>query len=88
MSLTAKDVAEITRLLEESNFDELHLEIDGITLSLKRTSVAGASITADHAPAPTPPSAPPPALSGAGTVAPVITDAGAPTPTSTGRRSR
>ena len=40
MSLTARDVAEITRLLEESNFDELYLEIDGLKLSLKRASAA------------------------------------------------
>ncbi len=36
MTLTAKDVAEITRLLEESSFDELYLELDGVKLSLKR----------------------------------------------------
>lgn len=40
MTLTARDVAEITRLLEESNFDELYLEIDGLKLSLKRASAA------------------------------------------------
>ena len=40
MSLTARDVAEISRLLEESNFDELYLEIDGLKLSLKRASAA------------------------------------------------
>lgn len=40
MSLTAKDVAEITRLLEESSFDELYLEVDGLKLSLKRGSAA------------------------------------------------
>lgn len=40
MSLTAKDVAEITRLLNESTFDELYLEIDGLKLSLKRGSAA------------------------------------------------
>lgn len=38
MALTAKDVAEITRLLEESSFDELYLEIDGVKLSLRRGS--------------------------------------------------
>src|SRR5437763_928505 len=42
MSLTAKDVAEITRLLEESNFDELYLEVDGLKLSLRRG--AGANV--------------------------------------------
>ncbi len=36
MTLTAKDVAEITKLLEESSFDELYLEIDGVKLSLRR----------------------------------------------------
>ena len=41
MTLTAKDVAEITRLLDESNFDELYLECDGLKLSLKRNG-AGA----------------------------------------------
>lgn len=38
MSLTAKDVAEIMRLLEESSFDSLSLEIDGMKLSLRRNS--------------------------------------------------
>jgi acetyl-CoA carboxylase biotin carboxyl carrier protein len=36
VSLTAKDVAEITRLLEDSSFSELHLEIEGLKLSLRR----------------------------------------------------
>ncbi|HUN26793.1 MAG TPA: acetyl-CoA carboxylase biotin carboxyl carrier protein [Steroidobacteraceae bacterium] len=40
MSLTARDVAEITRLLEESSFDELYLEFEGLKLSLKRGSAA------------------------------------------------
>lgn len=40
MTLTAKDVAEITRLLEESTFDELTLELDGLKLSLRRSGVA------------------------------------------------
>jgi acetyl-CoA carboxylase biotin carboxyl carrier protein len=38
VTLTAKDVAQITRLLEESNFDELYLELDGLKLSLRRGS--------------------------------------------------
>lgn len=41
MTLTAKDVAEITRLLEESSFDELTLELDGLKLSLRRAGAAG-----------------------------------------------
>lgn len=36
MTLTAKDVAEITRLLEESTFTELTLETEGVKLSLRR----------------------------------------------------
>ena len=44
MSLTAKDIAEITRLLEDSSFDELELEIDGLKIHLRaqrRTARAG-----------------------------------------------
>jgi acetyl-CoA carboxylase biotin carboxyl carrier protein len=36
VSLTAADVAQIMRLVEESGFDELTLEMDGIKLSLRR----------------------------------------------------
>lgn len=42
MTLTAKDVAEIMRLLEQSSFDTLSLEIDGIKLNLQRGSTAPA----------------------------------------------
>ncbi len=38
MTLTAKDVAEIMRILEESSFDQLTLEMDGVKLSLQRGS--------------------------------------------------
>jgi len=38
VSLTAKDVAEILRLLEESTFDSLSLEINGMKLNLQRKS--------------------------------------------------
>jgi acetyl-CoA carboxylase biotin carboxyl carrier protein len=38
MSLTAKDVAEIMQLLEDSSFDNLSLEIDGMKLHLQRSS--------------------------------------------------
>lgn len=40
MSLTAAEVAEIMRLVEQSVFDELTLEIDGIKLSLRRGAAA------------------------------------------------
>jgi acetyl-CoA carboxylase biotin carboxyl carrier protein len=38
LTLTAKDVAEIMRILEESTFDELSLEMDGFKLKLQRGS--------------------------------------------------
>jgi acetyl-CoA carboxylase biotin carboxyl carrier protein len=51
VTLTAKDVAEITRLLDESSFDELTLELDGLKLSLRR---AGAAAPAASAGSPAP----------------------------------
>jgi len=39
--LTAQDVAEITRLLEESDFLELRIEHEGFKLTLKRAPAAG-----------------------------------------------
>jgi len=50
LTLTAKDVAEILRILEESSFDELTLEMEGLKLSLQRGSGAR--------PAPDPPGRP------------------------------
>jgi acetyl-CoA carboxylase biotin carboxyl carrier protein len=51
MSLTAKDVAEILRLLESSSFDSLSLEMNGVKLNLQRGSAAGArEATAASAP--------------------------------------
>jgi acetyl-CoA carboxylase biotin carboxyl carrier protein len=40
--LTAQDVAEITRLLEESDFLELRIEHEGMKLTLKRAGARGA----------------------------------------------
>ncbi len=40
MTLTAKEVAEIMRLLEQSSFDSLSLEINGVKLNLQRGSAA------------------------------------------------
>ncbi|MGH9716182.1 MAG: acetyl-CoA carboxylase biotin carboxyl carrier protein [Candidatus Acidiferrales bacterium] len=40
MSLSAKDVAEIMRLLESSSFDSLSLEMNGVKLNLQRGSAA------------------------------------------------
>lgn len=36
MSLTARDIAEIARLLEDSRFDELEMEVDGMKIHLRR----------------------------------------------------
>lgn len=52
MTLTAKDVAEILRILEESSFDQLSLEMDGVKLNLQRGSAAPHA--ADSPPAPPP----------------------------------
>jgi acetyl-CoA carboxylase biotin carboxyl carrier protein len=41
VTLTAADVAEIMKLVEQSTFDELDLEIDGVKLSLRRTGAGG-----------------------------------------------
>jgi len=40
--LSAQDVAEIMRLLEESDFLELRIEHEGLKLTLKRTGAGGA----------------------------------------------
>jgi len=43
LTLTAKDVAEIMRILEESSFDHLSLEMDGVKLNLRRRSALPAA---------------------------------------------
>ena len=53
MTLTAADVAEIMRLVEQSKFDELNLEMDGVKLTLRRTGAGGGfarSVTAQTGP--------------------------------------
>jgi len=40
VKLTANDVAEIMRLVENSTFDALDLDMDGVKLSLRRTGAA------------------------------------------------
>jgi len=49
VTLTAREIAEITRLLEDSSFDELHLEIDGLKLHLRRRSTAPPQMVDDSA---------------------------------------
>jgi acetyl-CoA carboxylase biotin carboxyl carrier protein len=53
MTLTAADVAEIMRLVEQSGFDELNLEIDGTKISLRRGTATDTAVPArPQAPAP------------------------------------
>ena len=52
MTLTAKDVAEIMRLLDESSFDSLSLEIDGVKLSFERSARRTAAKSHDPAAVP------------------------------------
>ena len=56
MNLTAADVAEIMRLVEESNFDELNLDINGVKLVLRRAG--GRAPAASPADSPAQPAAP------------------------------
>ena len=56
MTLTAKDVAQITQLLEESSFDEMTLELDGLKLTLRRHGTAGPPSPPDAPPVPAQPS--------------------------------
>lgn len=44
MTLTAKDVTEIMRLLEESSFDEMTLELDGLKLTVRRNGAPAPAI--------------------------------------------
>jgi acetyl-CoA carboxylase biotin carboxyl carrier protein len=41
VTLTAADVAEIMRVVEQSTFDELRLDMDGVKLTLRRAGAAG-----------------------------------------------
>ena len=50
MSLTAAEVAEIMRLVEQSGFDELNLEINGTKISLRRGAPASAASAAQPVP--------------------------------------
>ena len=61
MSLTAKDVSEIMRVLEDSSFDELSLELDGVKLTLRRgEGPASPAISEPATPAPEVQAAPAP----------------------------
>lgn len=50
MSLTAADVAEIMRLVEQSRFDELSLEVGGVKVTLRRAGKSGSSFAGEATP--------------------------------------
>jgi len=67
MSLTAKDVEEIMKLLESSSFDRLSLEVDGMKIELERSGAAPRTPAPPPAPrAPAAPAAPVPPVAPAG----------------------
>lgn len=80
MTLTAKDVAEITRLLEESQFEELHLEHEGFKLTLRRGTAVNPALRTPAvavakpatAPAPAAPRASAPAVPSGGMLEDVV----------------
>ena len=49
MSLTARDVAEILRVLEESSFDTLELDMEGVQLRLRRSGAEREAMRASGA---------------------------------------
>ena len=59
MTLTAADVAEIMRLVEQSGFDELNLEIDGTKINLRRGGAGQSGASAAPTPRPAAAIAPP-----------------------------
>jgi acetyl-CoA carboxylase biotin carboxyl carrier protein len=83
VTLTAADVAEIMRIVEQSKFDELSLEMDGVKLTLRRAGAAGGfarSVTtrsdpADAAATATTPAAPRSDAEIAQTAAPLVAPA-------------
>jgi acetyl-CoA carboxylase biotin carboxyl carrier protein len=54
VSLTARDVAEILRVLEESSFDTLDLEMDGVQLKLRRSGAPAGRAVVEAPAAPNP----------------------------------
>ena len=75
MTLTAAEVAEIMRIVEQSTFDELSLEMDGIQLTLRRAGVSGKITRSVTAPARADAAAPRPAAAIAPTAARTVSDA-------------
>jgi acetyl-CoA carboxylase biotin carboxyl carrier protein len=54
LSLTAKDVAEILKALDASNFDTLDLELNGVKLQLRRSGAGSAASPPARAPSSAP----------------------------------
>ena len=73
MSLTARDIAQITRLLEDSSFDELQLEIDGLKIHLRRSGAPAAAAASEPARV-SPEAARTPATAASATPAPATVD--------------
>lgn len=73
MSLTAAEIAEIVKLLEDSSFDELSLEMNGLKLRLKRRS--GSDAAEANAVASSAPLAPAPAPARPAPVSSTVADA-------------
>jgi acetyl-CoA carboxylase biotin carboxyl carrier protein len=72
MSISHDDVERITRLLEASHFDELHLEMDGLKLDVRRRGAPAAAPRAQAAvAAPAAPAVAPTARESAAAPAPV-----------------
>ena len=74
MSLTAKDVEEIMKLLDSSSFDRLSLDVDGMKIELERSGAAPRAPAAPAAP-PAPAAVAAPAVAAA-SVARKSTEAG------------
>jgi acetyl-CoA carboxylase biotin carboxyl carrier protein len=62
MSFSHEEVQRLIQLLDSSHFDELHLEAEGVKLSLRRNGATFAAATELIASAPRPPTAPAPNL--------------------------
>jgi acetyl-CoA carboxylase biotin carboxyl carrier protein len=55
VSLTGRDVAEILKALEQSSFDTLDLELNGVQIHLRRSGAPPRAETTRAAPVPAPP---------------------------------
>jgi acetyl-CoA carboxylase biotin carboxyl carrier protein len=80
MSFSHDDVQRLIKLLDSSHFDELHLEAEGIKLTLRRNGASSAAPSTAPAPAvSTSPAAAPPARAAASAPAAAVLPANDPT---------